>query len=621
MRGISFVSIRSTLIASVRQALVLFVLFAAVFAVVSPALAQAPQAAQGVQDVAQAAGVGNVDLFQLLGRIINIFLGFLGVIFLGLLLYAGFTWMTAGGDEGKVKTARTTIRNSIIGLVIIASAWAITAFIFNSLTGAGIGGGISGTGGGGFGGGLVGSSGSLGNGIIEYHLPERNATNVPRNTPVIITFKQPVNPASFIEGWTEATSGTVNGLNATNVSLFKTGDASTALTSAEARVNMTADHKTFVIRPVSPLGTTVSNVKYTVQLKGGNGGILLENGGAAFSGAFNSGYEWGFEVSTFLDTTPPKVVAAIPYVGGTYARNIVVQVHFNEAIDPTAASGIFHAGAGFSNIEIRPDSGAGTPLDGEFRISNQYKTVEFLSSTTCGVNSCGKEVFCLPADATLETTVKAATLSSQPPQAQYTNQGYDGITDVVGNSLDGNGNGNAEGKPQDNYVWSFGTTNQIKLSPPRITETVPESVVGAGQSNRPLDENVGATFDGLMQSSTFVSDAAYIEPKGPNETDPDTFWWTVGMDLVNGSGMPIQPGEQAVASKLVIRHRPYVPSGLLPTELNYYNPFLLSDLQDAYQNCFNPASSINATNPSQSCTGLPNCCNSSPKSQACSFTP
>ncbi|MEO5928080.1 MAG: hypothetical protein ABIO72_05150 [Patescibacteria group bacterium] len=621
MRNPSFVSSRSTVLASVRKALVVFVLFAAFAFIVAPVYAQAPQAAEGVQQVAQAAGVGNVDLFQLIGRIINIFLGFLGVILLGLLLYAGFTWMTAGGDETKVKSAKTTIRNAIIGLVIIASAWAITAFIFNSLTGAGIGGGVSGTGGGGFGGGLVGSSGSLGNGIIEYHLPERNATNVPRNTPVIITFKQPINPASFIDGWTEATSSTVNGLNVANVKLFKTGDASTALTSADARVNVTADHRTYVIRPVSPLGSTVSNIKYTVQLAGGNAGILLEAGGAAFAGAFNSGYEWGFEVSTFLDTTPPKVVAAIPYVGGTYARNIIIQVTFNEAIDPTTASGIFQGGAGFSNIQIRPDSGAGTPLDGEFRISNQYRTVEFLSSSKCGVNSCGRDVFCLPPSATLETTVNAATLSSQPPQAQFTNQGYDGLTDVVGNSLDGNGNGNAEGTPQDNYVWSFGTTNQVKLSPPRITATVPESMPGAGQSNRPLDETVNATFDGLMQASSFTSDAASIEPRGPNETDPDTFWWIVGMELVNATGMPIQPGEQAAASQLTIRHRPYVPSGLLPTELNYYNPFLLSDLQDAYQNCFNPSSSVNALNPAQSCTGLPNCCNNSPKTQACSFTP
>ena len=95
--------------------------------------------------------------------------------------------MTAGGAPEKVESAKKTIRNAVIGLVIIASAWAITAFILNALVDATGGGGVFGSGAGGIG--LVGSSGSLGAGIIEYHLPERNATDVPRNTPVIITFK------------------------------------------------------------------------------------------------------------------------------------------------------------------------------------------------------------------------------------------------------------------------------------------------------------------------------------------------------------------------------------------------------------------------------------------------
>lgn len=622
MRNDSFVTSQSSHFSRLRRFFLVAALFLCVGLSATPVHAQLAQGEQNVQDVASAAGVaGGADLIQIIGRIINIFLGFLGIIFLGLLLYAGFTWMTAGGDVSKVETAKKTIRNSIIGLVIIASAWAITAFIFNQLVGGGFGGGITNTGGGGFGGGLVGSSGSLGNGIIEYHLPERNATNVPRNTPVIVTFKQPVQPASFIEGWTEATSGTVNGLNAANVRIYQTTDDSTALTSSQARVTMTADRRTFVIRPVQPLGNTVSNVKYTVELKGGNSGILLESGGAAFGGSFSTGYEWGFEVSTFLDTTPPKLIAAIPYPGGSYPRNVVIQMTFNEAVDPTGASGMFRNGSGFQNIQVRPDGGAGTPLEGEFRISNRYRTVEFTTYSSCGVNSCGKEVYCLPPDATLETIVRSATLSSQPPQALFTNQGFDGVTDVVGNSLDGDGNGIANGPPQDNYVWSFGTTNQVKLTPPRITQTVPEASPGAGQSNRALDEDVSATFDDLLQASTLTSEAAYIQPLGPGETNPDTFWWHVGMSLLNGNGVEIQSGEQAVASRLVITHRPYLPSGLQPDELNYYNPFILSDVQDVYQNCFNPASSVNATNPAESCAGIPNCCNGSPQSQACNFTP
>ncbi len=587
-----------------------------------PAAAQLAQSAQNVQQTATAAGVGNVDLFQLIGRIIYILLSLVGVVFLGLLLYAGFLWMTAGGDTKKVDAAQSYIRNAIIGLIIIASAWTLTAYILNALTGASIGGGINGNGSGGFGANLISSSGSLGSGIIEYHLPERNATDVPRNTPIAITFKQAINPASLIDGWTLDASTTATGLNAAAVKVFKTGDEASALIAKDARVSFTPDHKTFVIRPVSYLGSPTSNVKYTVQLKGGNGGIQLENGGAAFGGSFGQGYEWGFEVSTKLDITPPKVLAAIPYSGGKYARNIIVQITFNEAVDPIAASGLIKSGSGFSNIEIRPNSGAGTALDGEFRITNRYRTVEFLSAEKCGVNSCGMDVFCLPSEATLETKIKAATLSGTPPLAQLTNQGFDGVTDLVGNSLDGNGSGKADGPGKDDYVWSFGTSADVKLTPPKIIETVPVASVGDGQSNRPLDEQVTATFDSLMQASTFKSEAAAIVPKGPGETNPDTFWWTVGMNLLNESNVPIQKdGEQAVRSQLVMSHRPYLPSGTSTPDLNYYNPVLLSDLQDSYQNCFNPAGSVSAQNPAASCVGVPNCCNNSPQAQGCPFIP
>ncbi len=582
--------------------------------------AQLAQSVQSLQQTAGAAGLGGgADLPQLIGRIINIFLGTLGIIFLGLMLYAGYLWMTAGGDEKKIEQAKGYIKNAIIGLVIIASAFAITAYILNSLAGVTGFGGIQGGPSGGVGG-LVGSSGSLGNGIIEYHLPERNATNVPRNTPIIITFKQPIQPASFIDGWTEANSSLTTGLNAGNVKIFPSGNAAAALTSVDARVNFTQDRRTFVVRPLKPIGSPSSNVKYTIQLKGGNSGILLETGSAAFSGSFNQGYEWGFEVSTVLDLTPPRILSVIPTAGGKYARNSVVQITFNEAVDPTSASGKFTDKVGFTNMSLR-NGGSGDPLQGEYKITNQYRTVEFLTFEKCGVNSCGKDVFCLPPNATLEGTVEAATLSSQPPQAQLSNQGFDGITDVVGNSLDGNADGLAQGKPKDSYVWSFATNDQVKLTPPKIIETVPSAVPGSGQSNRALDESVTATFDDVMQASTFTSEAAYIEPKGPGETNPDTFWWTVGMNLLTEKGLPIKAGETAVRAQLVMKHRPYIPSGIQPSELNFYNPFLLSDLQDAYQNCFNPASFVSANNPAESCAGLPNCCNAASKSQACTFSP
>lgn len=73
------------------------------------------------------------DLAEIAGAIIGTFLSLLGVIFLCLVIYAGFVWMTSGGNETKVLKAKKTLRNAIIGLIIIASAYAITSFVFHSI--------------------------------------------------------------------------------------------------------------------------------------------------------------------------------------------------------------------------------------------------------------------------------------------------------------------------------------------------------------------------------------------------------------------------------------------------------------------------------------------------------
>ncbi len=73
------------------------------------------------------------DLRVTIVRIINIFLGFLGVIAVCIVLYGGFLYMTSGGDDEKIGTAKKLLINGVIGLVIILSAFAITTFIFSRL--------------------------------------------------------------------------------------------------------------------------------------------------------------------------------------------------------------------------------------------------------------------------------------------------------------------------------------------------------------------------------------------------------------------------------------------------------------------------------------------------------
>lgn len=63
------------------------------------------------------------------GRVIGQVLSFLGVIFLILMIVGGIQWMTAAGNQERVAKAKQLITSAIIGLVIVFSAYAITAFI------------------------------------------------------------------------------------------------------------------------------------------------------------------------------------------------------------------------------------------------------------------------------------------------------------------------------------------------------------------------------------------------------------------------------------------------------------------------------------------------------------
>lgn len=64
---------------------------------------------------------------------INMFLAILGLIFLGLSVYAGLTWMTARGNSDQVDRAKNILRRSIMGLIIILGAFALTAFVMEAL--------------------------------------------------------------------------------------------------------------------------------------------------------------------------------------------------------------------------------------------------------------------------------------------------------------------------------------------------------------------------------------------------------------------------------------------------------------------------------------------------------
>jgi hypothetical protein len=73
------------------------------------------------------------DVGSTVAIVIKTFLSLLSIIFIVLIIYAGFNWMTAAGDEKKVTDAKSTIQRAVIGVIVILAAYVITFFVFSSL--------------------------------------------------------------------------------------------------------------------------------------------------------------------------------------------------------------------------------------------------------------------------------------------------------------------------------------------------------------------------------------------------------------------------------------------------------------------------------------------------------
>lgn len=94
----------------------------------------------GLKDAAQNTNLINtkstptVTVPELIGNIVGVALSFVGGIFFILVLYAGFLWMTAFGASDKAEKAKDILIHAAIGLAIVLAAYAISSFIFSSLT-------------------------------------------------------------------------------------------------------------------------------------------------------------------------------------------------------------------------------------------------------------------------------------------------------------------------------------------------------------------------------------------------------------------------------------------------------------------------------------------------------
>ncbi|MCK5211519.1 Ig-like domain-containing protein [Candidatus Parcubacteria bacterium] len=256
------------------------------------------------------------DLRDLLVNIIKYILSFLGIIAVSVIMYAGYLWMTSGGSADRLAQAKKTLTNGVIGLIIIVLSFAIVTFIVNLLGDglSGIGDGQPRPGGIGQGMGVIGAC------TVESVYPEPGQLDVPRNTSIIVSFKEPVNPMTICG------AAICNGspIVAENIRLFNNNQGDScwwdgSLTPPQwvdcdvsniVDVSVTQAGNIFVFVPNNYLGSASEIIWHTMRL---TNDITDVDGNGIFNSCRNDFLAWSFEVSNRLDLTPPIVRS-----GGVY---------------------------------------------------------------------------------------------------------------------------------------------------------------------------------------------------------------------------------------------------------------------------------------------------------------
>lgn len=380
----------------------------------------------------------------------------------------------------------------------------------------------------------------------------------------------------------------------------------------------------------------------------GNNLALLSNGRGLFLKPFAGGAEKtdSYEIRGLKDKP----------------MNSIIQVNFNEAMNPMVLSGssdelksyikLFNASASAKNsgqscgnnseclsYNCQATVCVGNYISGKFSLSNEYRTLEFISDKECGVNSCGETMYCLPANSHLSLKINAAKLKpcTSPSYCQafapYSecvagacrdsinkinypladSLHLDGAVDTAFNSLDGNRDTHADGpviavypyfiegdsnlNKRDGYQFSFWISNQINSIPPTISLTSPRLL----ESSVRIASPILIEFNDLMMESTLRTGALVLsnglinsEHKLINLRSSDNK--PLGYWLENDNkerGMPDGEPDYTVSK---IMHSDFFEAVTYISQIG-------SGVKNIYQNCFKPSIgpaclNLSDTNPS-----------------------
>ncbi len=565
-------------------------------------------------------------------RIINVGLGLLGIIAVCIVLYGGFVYMTSGGQEDKIATAKKILINGTIGLAIILSSWAIARFILSKLGEAT---GVAGLGS------LLGNNsgadfsdflGSAGPGkSIREHYPTRDQKDVKRNTRIAITFNDAIEPGTIIENtnktcWGDDGKATKNcvvdgdtvqnpyygdcftpdgqafnwetdcdKLKTDAISIFATStpydglvkkaDAPDPLAAYALTTYQDGDEKnayTFVFKPVEFLGDNLRKVDYTVGVTS-----QIKKKGSSQS-VIPRLYKWNFQTDTTFDFDAPTIVTKSPTPNELIPRNQAIQVIFSEPMDPITINEVLKPDGALTNLIFGDKS-----VRGEWKLTG-FKTAEFLSDQPCGENSCGDVMYCLPEVACAEGQVGEACVGTYElllrtgkttQNNSFEAAPQSGITDMSGNALDGDADSVVDGKPTlpgDFHTIGKGEGRadertadnaywQFRVSN-SIDRTAPfiETVTpNIDQEGVNRIDPTRISFSKPMLQQSFRYIFIEEHPRVPNL---DEIWFITSAERINGKDV-------AVTS-----HREFGPKGV---DLFYF-PNITSRVKDLRQNCMYP---------------------------------
>ncbi len=301
----------------------------------------------GLDAAGQTVHLAQGDPRLIAGRIINVALGLIGIVLVSLVIYAGFLYMTSGGNADKINTAKKILRNSIIGLAIILSAWAITSYVINALLNAtqnqGGAGGGGGSGGGGLGGGGAGATFR-----VDSIIPSGNTPI--RNVEVAVVFTRAVDPstASAVVVQEKASGNTVGG------------------TIAVAGNTVTFTPSTPCPAPNADRECFASDTDFTVRV----GGTVKSLTGSTVSCSKAGSCAGAFHTGNLVDVKPPTVRLSFPTDGMSVPQDFAQDVLADVTDDAGVKLAQFFEGQNDIGTDAVPN-GQPAPLTYNARIAWQ----------------------------------------------------------------------------------------------------------------------------------------------------------------------------------------------------------------------------------------------------------